>query len=59
MFGANLKHLCRDAPSISALCRDLGINRTQFNPDLGGEGLGQRGEQGAGSVARFYIYTTP
>ncbi|AKO97210.1 MAG: helix-turn-helix transcriptional regulator [Marinovum algicola] len=37
MFGANLKHLCRDAPSISALCRDLGINRTQFNRYLSGE----------------------
>lgn len=39
MFGANLKHLCRDAhaQSISALCRDLGINRTQFNRYLSGE----------------------
>lgn len=37
MFGANLKHLCREAPSISALCRDLGINRTQFNRYLSGE----------------------
>lgn len=37
MFGANLKHLCRQAKSISALCRDLGINRTQFNRYLAGE----------------------
>jgi transcriptional regulator with XRE-family HTH domain len=37
MFGANLKFLCREAPSISALCRDLGINRTQFNRYLSGE----------------------
>jgi len=37
MFGANLKHLCRNAKSISALCRDLGINRTQFNRYLSGE----------------------
>lgn len=37
MFGANLKHLCRSAKSISALCRDLGINRTQFNRYLSGE----------------------
>lgn len=37
MFGANLKHLCRQAKSISALCRDLGINRTQFNRYLSGE----------------------
>lgn len=37
MFGANLRVLCQDAASISALCRDLGINRTQFNRYLGGE----------------------
>jgi transcriptional regulator with XRE-family HTH domain len=37
MFGANLKHLSRRAKSISALCRDLGINRTQFNRYLSGE----------------------
>lgn len=37
MFGANLKHLCKNAKSISALCRELGINRTQFNRYLSGE----------------------
>lgn len=37
MFGANLRHLSKVAPSISALCRDLGINRTQFNRYLSGE----------------------
>ncbi len=37
MFGANLRVLCQDAASISALCRELGINRTQFNRYLGGE----------------------
>lgn len=37
VFGANLRRLGRDAPSISALCRDLGINRTQFNRYLAGE----------------------
>jgi len=37
VFGANLKQLCSSAKSISALCRDLGINRTQFNRYLSGE----------------------
>lgn len=37
VFGANLRRLGRDAQSISALCRDLGINRTQFNRYLAGE----------------------
>ncbi|WP_152610651.1 helix-turn-helix transcriptional regulator [Ruegeria sp. ANG-R] len=31
MFGANLRQLARKYPSVSALCRELGINRTQFN----------------------------
>jgi transcriptional regulator with XRE-family HTH domain len=37
MFGTNLRLLSRDYPSISALARDLGINRTQFNRYLSGE----------------------
>ncbi|WP_187431596.1 hypothetical protein ROLI_022680 [Roseobacter fucihabitans] len=37
MFGANLHRLCAKYPSISALSRDLGINRTQFNRYLNGE----------------------
>lgn len=37
MLGANLRQLSRQAVSISALCRDLGINRTQFNRYLSGE----------------------
>ncbi|MBU2962620.1 helix-turn-helix domain-containing protein [Citreicella sp. C3M06] len=37
VFGANLRQLGENAPSISALCRDLGINRTQFNRYLAGE----------------------
>ncbi|MEO1106399.1 MAG: helix-turn-helix transcriptional regulator [Pseudomonadota bacterium] len=37
MFGSNLRHLARDYPSVSALCRKLGINRTQFNRYLAGE----------------------
>ena len=37
MFGANLRQLARQYPSISELSRQLGINRTQFNRYLAGE----------------------
>ncbi|MGR3636356.1 MAG: helix-turn-helix domain-containing protein [Shimia sp.] len=37
MFGQNLRTLAADYPSVSKLCRDLGINRTQFNRYLSGE----------------------
>jgi transcriptional regulator with XRE-family HTH domain len=37
MLGANLRQLSKQAVSISALCRDLGINRTQYNRYLSGE----------------------
>lgn len=37
MFGANLRALADRYPSVSQLCRELGINRTQFNRYLSGE----------------------
>ena len=37
MFGANLRALAQDYPSISELSRRLGVNRTQFNRYLAGE----------------------
>jgi transcriptional regulator with XRE-family HTH domain len=37
IFGENLKKLCIKSGSIAALCRDLKINRTQFNRYLSGE----------------------
>lgn len=37
VLGANLRQLSKQAASISALCRDLGINRTQYNRYLSGE----------------------
>jgi transcriptional regulator with XRE-family HTH domain len=37
MFGANLRVLAKQYPSISELSRQLGINRTQFNRYLSGE----------------------
>lgn len=36
-LGANLRALVKSTDSVSALCRDLGINRTQFNRYLSGE----------------------
>ena len=37
IFGANLRQLAHRYPSIAGLCRQLGINRTQFNRYLSGE----------------------
>ena len=37
VFGQNLRILCQKHSSISSICRDLGINRTQFNRYLSGE----------------------
>lgn len=37
MFGANLRKLSSNYSSVSALSRDLGINRTQYNRYLSGE----------------------
>ncbi|SFQ27168.1 Helix-turn-helix [Roseivivax halotolerans] len=36
-FGQNLRKLSAKAESISGLCRELGINRTQYNRYLNGE----------------------
>lgn len=36
ILGDNLRQLCRDTPSISELCRTIGVNRTQFNRYLSG-----------------------
>ncbi|MHC9237874.1 helix-turn-helix domain-containing protein [Pseudooceanicola sp. 502str34] len=37
IFGANLRLLSGQYPSIAGLCRELGINRTQYNRYLSGE----------------------
>lgn len=37
IFGDNLRLLSAAYPSVAGLCRDLGINRTQFNRYLSGE----------------------
>ncbi|WP_293575718.1 helix-turn-helix transcriptional regulator [Phaeobacter sp.] len=38
-FAANLKSLCAEFGSISQICRDIGINRQQFNRYLNGSSL--------------------
>nr|WP_321509246.1 helix-turn-helix transcriptional regulator [uncultured Celeribacter sp.] len=37
IFGANLRELAAREPSVAQLCRNIGINRTQFNRYLNGE----------------------
>lgn len=37
IFGANLRQMSGTYPSIAGLCRELGINRTQYNRYLSGE----------------------
>jgi transcriptional regulator with XRE-family HTH domain len=37
VLGDNLRLLCRDVPSVSKLCTEIGVNRTQFNRYLSGE----------------------
>ncbi|RGP39229.1 XRE family transcriptional regulator [Pseudotabrizicola alkalilacus] len=36
ILGDNLRQLCSDTPSVSELCRKIGVNRTQFNRYLTG-----------------------
>ena len=38
-FAANLKSLCAEHGSISQICRDIGVNRQQFNRYLNGSSL--------------------
>ena len=38
-FSANLRSLCAEYGSISQICRDMGINRQQFNRYLNGSSL--------------------
>ncbi|MGY6707145.1 MAG: helix-turn-helix domain-containing protein [Rhizobiaceae bacterium] len=36
-FAANLKHACSTRPSISHFCREVGLNRQQFNRYINGQ----------------------
>ena len=37
IFGRNLRELCENSQPITVICREIGINRTQFNRYLSGE----------------------
>ncbi len=37
IFGRNLRALCENGQPITVICREIGINRTQFNRYLSGE----------------------
>lgn len=37
MLGDNLRSLCKGHGSVSQICREIGVNRTQFNRYLAGE----------------------
>lgn len=39
MFSENLRLLCAERPSIAQICREIGVNRQQFNRYLSGESL--------------------
>ena len=39
IFAANLQQACRTRPSISQICREIGINRQQFNRYINGQTL--------------------
>lgn len=39
LFAANLRHACSTRKSVSDICRQLGINRQQFNRYVNGEAL--------------------
>ncbi|MDG1430229.1 MAG: helix-turn-helix transcriptional regulator, partial [Paracoccaceae bacterium] len=38
-FSKNLRFLCAESGSIAQVCRDIGINRQQFNRYLNGSGM--------------------
>ena len=38
-FSSNIRNLCAEKPSITHVCREIGINRQQFNRYLSGEGM--------------------
>lgn len=37
IFGRNLRQLCEQGQPVTTICREIGINRTQFNRYLAGE----------------------
>jgi len=39
LFASNLREACSTRPSISQICRDIGVNRQQFNRYINGQAL--------------------
>ena len=52
-FAVNLRSLCECRPSISDVCRGLGISRQQFNKYLSGQHLPSR--QNLNLIASFFL----
>ncbi|TCT41077.1 helix-turn-helix domain-containing protein [Martelella mediterranea] len=52
IFSDNLRSACETFPSIAAICRDIGINRQQFNRYLAGET--RPSPYNLGRIARYF-----
>ena len=51
-FTQNLRHACATRRSISQICRDIGINRQQFNRYIAGEA--RPSAYNVGRIAAFF-----
>lgn len=51
-FAANLRFACNTRPSITAICREIGINRQQFNRYLAGQS--RPSPYNTGKIARYF-----
>ncbi len=51
-FAANLRFACNTRPSITAICREIGINRQQFNRYLSGQS--RPSPYNTGKIARYF-----
>ncbi|WP_319520564.1 helix-turn-helix transcriptional regulator [uncultured Martelella sp.] len=51
-FAANLRFACDTRPSITAICREIGINRQQFNRYLAGQS--RPSPYNTGKIARYF-----
>ena len=52
IFSANLRFACATRRSISQICREIGINRQQFNRYIGGEA--RPSPHNVARIARFF-----
>ena len=54
-FSRNLRHICAEHGSIAQICREIGINRQQFNRYLNGSGMPSA--HNLRRIARFFDLT--